>query len=373
MKNIGIIGCGYWGAKHARVVAEYPGACLHSVSDFETERYKAITDKYERVTGTNDYRNLLNNPEIEGIIIAAPASTHYKLALEVLNAGKHVLVEKPLTIFPQEAQHLIDVANQNHLVLMVGHTFEFNPAVEALRQVIMSQVLGELYYLDTARLNLGLYQRDVNVIHDLCPHDISIMIYILGQRPIEVATRGYSVVHGGVVDVAYIEYRFENGLVANSRLSWLSPKKTREMTIVGSQKMAVYDDTLEFGKIQIFDKGVIPPRETEKFAEWKFAYQYGEVYSVPIAEGEPLKLEVADFIECIKTGKAPRTDGVNGRSVVSVLNAAQLSLLNNGRPQPVEYYDAIPLRGFRATRKIKPLEVGASARKAFNNYRQSRP
>ncbi|MBN9393031.1 MAG: Gfo/Idh/MocA family oxidoreductase [Chloroflexi bacterium] len=361
MINVGIIGCGYWGAKHARVVSESAQACLHSVADLDPEKVKAITTKYDTVRGLTDFQALLDDPEIQAVIIATPASTHYNLARQALAAGKHVMVEKPLSVYPQECQQLIDLANQEKLTLMVGHTFEYHPRVEALRKLIRSNELGDLYYLDAARLNLGLYQRDVNVIHDLSPHDISIMIYVLEKRPIEVATRGYSIVHGGVVDLAYIEYRFDNGLVANSRVSWLAPKKVREMTVVGSKKMVVYDDIDDANPIQLFEKGIVPPHETEKFGDWKFAYQYGEAVSVPVRGEEPLKTEIEHFIDCLKTGKKPLTDGINGRTVVSVLHAAQLSLRNNGRPQTVEYYDL--LNRNPVVRSGKPLKVGAIARK----------
>ncbi len=228
MKNIGIIGCGYWGAKHARVLNGLTHARLHSVADLDISKVQAITEKYDEVEGLQDIDTLLANPEIDAVVIATPASSHYKLALQALKSGKHVFVEKPITIYPQEAQRLIEVAEQADLRLMVGHTFEYHPAVEVLRQVVQSGELGDLYYLDAARLNLGLYQRDVNVIHDLCPHDISTMLYVLGEKPVEVVTRGYSMVHGGTVDVAYLEYRFASGFVANSRVSWLAPKKVRE-------------------------------------------------------------------------------------------------------------------------------------------------
>lgn len=358
--NIGVIGCGYWGAKHARVISELPQALLHSVADLDSAKVQAITSKYEGVEGLTDFTALLNNPAVEAVVIATPASTHYDLARQALAAGKHVLVEKPLSIFPQECQHLIDLAGQEKLTLMVGHTFEYHPSVEVLREIVQSGRLGDLYYLDAARINLGLYQRDVNVIHDLSPHDISIMIYVLGQRPVEVATRGYSLVHGGVVDVAYIEYRFANGFVANSRVSWLSPKKVREMTIVGSQKMVVYDDVAETDPIQLFDKGIRPPLETEQFREWKFAYQYGDMESVSVPSGEPLKREIVHFIDCAETGSTPLTNGLSGRAVVSVLHAAQLSLKNNGRPQPVDYYDLV---NQRSQRNGKPIAVGAVARR----------
>jgi len=361
MKNLGVIGCGYWGAKHARVLSELAGARLHSVADLDQEKVKAITDKYPAVKGYHDMAQMLRNPQIEGVVIATPASTHFKLAQQALKAGKHVLVEKPLSLVPQEAQRLIDLATQEKLTLMVGHTFEYHPAVEVLRQIVQSGDLGDLYYLDVARLNLGLYQRDVNVIHDLSPHDISTLIYVLGQRPVEVSTRGYSIVHGDVVDLAYLEYRFPNGLVANSRVSWLAPKKVREMTIVGSQKMVIHDDVSEADPIKIFDKGIQAPRETEQFGEWKFAYHYGEVIVPAIPAGEPLKREVAHFIECIATGKKPLTDGPNGRTVVSVLHAAQLSLKNGGRPQTVEYYDPLPASQGQVHR---PFVAGAEGRRA---------
>lgn len=363
MKNVGVIGCGYWGAKHARVLNSLTNAHLHSVADLDAAKVQAVAEKYPGVESLQDIDRLLANPEIEAVVIATPASSHYKLALQALNAGKHVFVEKPLTLFPQEAEELIEVSEKAGLTLMVGHTFEYHPAVEVLRQVVQSGELGDLYYLDAARLNLGLYQRDVNVIHDLSPHDISTMIYVLGQRPVEVSTRGYSVVHGGVVDVAYIEYRFASGFVANSRVSWLAPKKMREMTIVGSQKMVIYDDVSETDPIMIYEKHIEPPTETEEFKDWKFSYHYGDNRAVPVPSGEPLQIEVAHFIECVETGQKPRTDGHNGRTVVSILHAAQLSLQNGGRAQPVEYQTSADKR-LTKSKGYSSMDVGALARRA---------
>jgi predicted dehydrogenase len=363
MKNIGVIGCGYWGAKHARVLNGLSHVRLHSVADLDKTKVQEIVEKYEGVEGLYNISQLLANPEIDAVVIATPASTHYELTLQALQAGKHVFVEKPITSYPHEAQHLIDVAEQAGLTLMVGHTFEYHPAVEVLRQVVQSSELGDLYYLDAARLNLGLYQRDVNVIHDLSPHDISTMIYVLGQRPVEVSTRGYSMVHGGVVDVAYIEYRFANGFVANSRVSWLAPNKVREMTIVGSQKMVYYDDISETDKIKVFEKYIEPPTETEEFKDWKFSYHYGDVRSVPVPAGEPLQIEVSHFIECVETGCKSRTDGLNGKTVVAILHAAQLSLQNGGRAQPIDY-QAQSNKVVSYPKKYSSLGVGATARRA---------
>lgn len=358
--NIGVIGCGYWGAKHARVLSELPNARLHSVADMDNEKVQAITEKYEGVQGLNDVAKLLENPEIDGVIIATPASSHYQLALQALQAGKHAMVEKPLTLLPEQAQNLINTAQQSNLKLMVGHTFEYHPTVHKLREIVAQKELGDLYYLDMARLNLGLYQRDVNVIYDLSPHDISIMLYVLHQRPVEVTARGYSMVHGGVVDVAYVEYRFPTGIVANSRVSWLAPRKTRELTIVGSQRMVVYDDATGSNVIQLFDKNILPPRETEQFAEWKFAYQYGDTTTLTVSGEEPLKSEISHFIDCITRDLPPQTGGENGRTVVSVLHAAQLSLQNGGRPQLVEYYDE-PVANFEKSGRY--WAVGANARR----------
>jgi predicted dehydrogenase len=359
-KNVSVIGCGYWGAKHARVLSELPQAQLYSVADLDPAKVEAITSKYATVLGNTNIQSVLEDSVVEAVIIATPASTHFSLASQALRAGKHVLVEKPLSILPEEAQQLVELAAQQKLTLMVGHTFEYHPAVEALRDVVQSGELGDLYYLDTARLNLGLYQRDVNVIHDLSPHDISIMVYVLGMRPVQVVARGYSLVHDDVVDVAYLEYRFANGFVANSRVSWLAPKKTREMTIVGSRRMVVYDDVAESDPVQIFDKGITPPQETELFSDWKFAYQYGSTLVKSISKAEPLKREVFHFLECVETGQTPLTSGENGQIVVSVLHAAQLSLANHGRPQFVQYNGDAQLE---TSERSRPVAVGAKARR----------
>lgn len=340
MKRIGVLGCGYWGAKHARVLNELPNVVLHRVADVDAIKAQAIAEKYPGVAWTTSLEALLTDPELDGLIIATPASTHAQLALKALAVGKHVMVEKPLALYPDQAQALIDEAQANKLTLMVGHTFEYHPAVHALHQIVQEGTLGRLYYLDIARLNLGLYQRDVNVIYDLSPHDISIMIYVLGERPIAVNARGYSMVHRGVVDVAYIEYHFASGLVANSRVSWLSPNKVRELTLVGSNRMAVYNDITPEAMLQIHDRGIVPPTETENFTDWKFAYQYGATAIVPLPLDEPLKTEIQHFVDCITTGRTPLTDGRNGQQVVAVLHAAQQSLLHGGRYQAVDYADA---------------------------------
>jgi predicted dehydrogenase len=337
MINAGVIGCGYWGAKHARVCNELSECRLHSVSDLDLEKARSIAGAWPGAQVASSVDALLSEPALDAVIVATSASTHYDLACRVLAAGKHVLVEKPLSLFPWQARDLIDRARSAAKTLMVGHTFEYNPAVEALKEVVDSGELGKLYYLDFARLNLGLYQRDVNVMYDLSPHDISVMNFILGERPTHVHARGYSMLHEEVIDVAYIEYRFASGVVANSRVSWLAPQKVRETTIVGSMKMALYDDSSDTPPIQIFEKNIAPPVETERYEDWRFAYHYGPVRSLEIPNAEPLKRQMEHFLHCIVTGEGPRTSGENGLSVVCALDAAQRSAAAGGTVERVEY------------------------------------
>jgi predicted dehydrogenase len=339
MRNIGIIGCGQWGAKHARVCQNIPGWRLIRVADLQYEKAQALAQSYSGVTACRDFQELLADPQIEAVILATPASTHYDLALMALEAGKHTLVEKPLTLQPQQSQGLLELSHQRGLTLMVGHTFEYNPAIEILRTLVQSGELGTLYYLDMARLNLGLYQRDVNVVYDLCPHDISMMIAVLGERPISVSARGHSLMHGGVIDMAYIEYRFAGGLAVNSQVSWLAPLKVRQMTLVGSRKMVIFDDTSLTAPIRIFETHITPPDETERYEDWQHAYHYGPITTPAVPGGEPLRRQAEHFFACIGQSAVPLTDGVNGRNVVSVLDAVQRSIQNRARPFSVYYMD----------------------------------
>jgi predicted dehydrogenase len=241
-------------------------------------------------------------------------------------AGKHVLVEKPLAATAADAERLIQLAKEHNRVLMVGHTFLYNPAVHALRELVQEGVLGEIFYVDAQRLNLGLFQRDINVIWDLAPHDISILLYVLGMQPLSVGATGNAYVQPGIEDVAYVQLGFQNGVRASIHVSWLDPNKVRQITVVGSKKMAVYDDVSTLDKIRVYDKGVDLPTPTTNFGEFQLSYRYGEIRIPHVASTEPLRLECQHFLECIQGGRQPLSDGAQGLAVVRVLETAQAAL-----------------------------------------------
>lgn len=332
MVNVGIVGCGYWGAKHVRVFSTLPEAKLTIVCDKDKDKLKEVRDQYPYVARTSDYTDLLGD-SVDAIVIATPVGSHYQLAREALLHGKHVLAEKPLTASNKEALELIRLARKQNKVLMVGHTFMYHPAVDYLRQLIKSGELGEIYYIDTARLNLGLIRPDVNVIWDLAPHDASIILYILDMEPISVSARGAAHFDPTVHDVAYLELKFDKEILAHIHVSWLDPCKVRRVTIVGSKKMAVYNDVSDLEKIRIYDKGVTMPLDNDNFAGWPPRYRFGDVVIPFISNAEPLKLECSDFLTCIREGKNPRSDGWTGLKVVNILETAHRSLMNGGGTQ----------------------------------------
>jgi predicted dehydrogenase len=269
-------------------------------------------------------------PHVDAVIVATPPTTHFPLALEAITAGRHVLVEKPLCPTSREARRLIAAAADADVVLMTGHTFEYNPAVWKLRELVHSRALGDVYYLDSARLNLGLYQTDVNVILDLAPHDVSIINHVLGVPPIAVQAWASRHAQPRFEDVAYLRLIYANDkLAANIHVSWLDPCKVRRVTAVGSAKMAVYDDLAVEERIRVMDKGVSPRPGSDDLTQPPMSYRYGDITSPFVASDEPLSLQDAHFARCVLTGASPNTDGANGLAVVEVLEAAQLSLQLN--------------------------------------------
>lgn len=331
MLKVGVIGCGYWGPKLARNFHELPESELAWASDLRQERLDHLKGLYPQVQTTEDYRDLLAS-DVEAIVIATPVSTHHRLALEALRAGKHVLIEKPIAASIQEAEEIVTEGDQQNRVVMVGHTFEYNPAVEAVRSIVAGGELGEIYYVNGTRVNLGLFQPDINVVWDLAPHDISILLFVLGLNPETVSARGgvYVQRRRGVHDVAYLTLYFPNGVLADVRVSWLDPCKIRRYTIVGSEKMLVYDDIESENKILIYNKGVEAPPYSDTEEEFHLSYRYGEVAPYPVRWMEPLSMECQHFVDCIQAGKEPRSSGRVGLKVVKVLEAAQRSLLNGG-------------------------------------------
>jgi predicted dehydrogenase len=331
MIGVGVIGAGYWGPKHIRNFSQLPGARLVMVADLDSSRLASVQAQYREVTTTRDHRDLMLSPEIDAVVIATPVSTHFRLAREALLAGKHVLVEKPMVTTSEEAERLIEIAESGKRVLMTGHTFLFNTAVEALRDLIRGKQLGEVYYVHAQRLNLGLFQRDINVIWDLAPHDVSILLHMLGSEPVAVSAHGSAHVRPGIEDVAYVHIIFENGVRAELHLSWLDPNKVRRLTVVGSQKMVVYDDVETLEKVRIYDKGVDAPPHTDTFGDFQLSYRYGDITIPHLPSTEPLRRECEHFLQCIETGALPVCNGMQGLHVVRVLEAAQASLSDEGR------------------------------------------
>lgn len=328
--RIGVIGAGYWGPHLIRNVSEMSEARLCGIADLSSERLRSLQSRYPQVLLTQDYRDLLTD-DIDALVIATPVKTHSALAREALRAGKHVLIEKPLTRTSSEALSLIHLAEQKGLALMVGHTFEYNPAVIALRDIIRSGDIGVVLYVDAARLNLGQFRYDINVLWDLAPHDISIMNLLLEAEPTHVSARGSSCVHPtNMHDVAYLELRYPNGVMGHIHVSWLEPAKVRRFTVVGDEKMIVYNDVATEEKLRIYDKGVIKSTSSGDFADFQLSYRYGGISIPAIPSGEPLKLEIGHFVDCIQQGNVPQSDGWSGLHVTRVLEAADKSLHNGG-------------------------------------------
>lgn len=331
MVRVAVVGAGYWGPNLIRNFVQLDRAFIKVVCDLDKEKLKKIKSLYPAIETTTDYDGLLKREDIDAVAVATSPSTHYSLVKKALDAGKHVLVEKPFTLESRHGEELIALAKKKKLVLMVGHTFEYTPAVNKLKDLIESGELGDVYYVYIHRLNLGLFQKDTNVVWDLAPHDISILLYILGETPASVSATGASHVVKGVEDVAFLTIKFGNGRLGHIHVSWLDPSKIRKTVVVGSKKMVVYDDVEPLEKIKIYDKGVKKHDDYKTFGEFQLSYNYGDIHIPKLSTAEPLGIECGHFLECIKEGKTPRSSGEVGLNVVKVLEAAEESIKNNGR------------------------------------------
>jgi predicted dehydrogenase len=331
--GVGVIGAGYWGPKHIRNFVALR-ARTDWLADVNIARLEAVKNDYPHLRTTTDYRELLAAPEVDAVVVATPVSTHAPLAAEALRAGKHVLVEKPLAHSSSAAEELVQLAEARGLVLMVGHTFLFNPAVTYLRDLIRSGELGQIYYAHSQRLNLGIFQTDINVMWDLAPHDVSILMYLLDLPVTRASAYGRAYVRPQIEDVAHVNLTFGDCVHAMIHVSWLDPNKVRRMTVVGSRKMVVYDDVEALEKIRIFDKGVEPP-PVSGFGEFQLSYRYGNITVPHLPSIEPLRAECHHFLECIETGQVPLTHGRHGLEVVRVLESAEASLRDSGGAYPV--------------------------------------
>ncbi|MFZ0806341.1 MAG: Gfo/Idh/MocA family oxidoreductase [Candidatus Sulfotelmatobacter sp.] len=334
MIRIGVVGCGYWGPNLVRNFVETQGAQVACVSDLRADRLKLVSSRYPAVQTTQNFRELMENPAIDAVAIATPVSTHYELALRALQEGKHVLVEKPLASNTDQVQRLMDVARKRNLVLMVDHTFVYTGAVRKIRELVDSGGLGEIYYYDSVRVNLGLFQHDVNVLWDLAVHDLSIMDYVLPFRPCAVSAAGLSHVPGGTENIAYLTLFFEGSQIAHIHANWLAPVKLRRTLIGASRKMIVYDDLDQAEKIKVYDKGITlnSQQNPEKLYQALVGYRTGDMLAPQIDTTEALRREADHFVACIQQSAEPETGGNAGLRVVAILEAASRSMTQRGRP-----------------------------------------
>ncbi|MEK6715182.1 MAG: Gfo/Idh/MocA family oxidoreductase [Candidatus Omnitrophota bacterium] len=334
MIKVAVIGCGYWGPNLIRNLFEIKEAEVSYCCDLQASQLQSAKDRYPTLKITKDYKDILRDADIDAVVIATPADTHYGIAKEFLLAGKHVMVEKPLTFDLGQAEELVDISKKAGKILMVGHTFEYNPAVIKAREYIEKGELGKVYYLASRRVNLGIVRSDINALWNLAPHDISILIYLIGSMPEVVKAWGSAFIQDDIEDVVFLYLHFPGNITAHVQVSWLDPNKIRETVIVGSKKMIVYDDIDNDGKIKIYDKGVDKIEynnfQSPVYADYQLRLRTGDLLIPKIDSYEPLKKECQHFIDCIRQNKIPLTDGENGLRVVKVLAAAQKSLKNNG-------------------------------------------
>src|SRR5260221_7257325 len=336
--RIGVLGCGYWGPNHIRVFSSLhsAGARMAAAADRDEERRRSVADLYPDLRLEAEAEAVVASPDVDAVVIATPVHTHYPLARQALLAGKHVLVEKPFVTEVEQAEELIALARREGRVLMAGHTFEYTAAVNRIRAMVAEAALGDVLYVRSERVNLGLFQKDINVLWDLAPHDVSILLYVLQAMPTHVSATGSWHVTEGVEDVVILTMEFRPALMANVIVSWLDPRKVRQMTVVGNRKMLVYDDLSANEKIRVYDRGVDGPKRYESFGDFQYSYRYGDIVTPMLKESEPLRAECAHFLDCIRTGAAPRSGGDVGLRVTRVLCAAQRSLRNLHRRVPVE-------------------------------------
>jgi predicted dehydrogenase len=328
--NVGVVGCGYWGPNLIRNLRQLSECDLKLICDANEGRLGHMRRLYPGVETTARFEDLIEREELDAVVIATPVRFHYGMAKAALEAGKHVFIEKPMARTAAEAEELKELAETMGLVVMVGHTFLFSPAVRRMKEIVEGGDIGPVQYISARRLNLGLYQKDINVAWDLAPHDISIILYLLDEHPEAVTCQGSSHVSRGIEDVTMMNLTFARERCGFIHNSWLDPKKVRQMTVVGSKRMIVYDDTEPLEKLRIYDARVEVPPRYDTFAEFTYSYHYGDVYVPYLKQDEPLKLECQHFLECVREGKQPITGGKLGLEVVRILEGASKSLQQKG-------------------------------------------
>jgi predicted dehydrogenase len=334
--NLAVIGCGYWGPNLVRNFRSLPDVKVGVICDKSQERLDHLGKLYPEVQKTTELTRIIDDTSIDTVAIATPVSTHHALAAMCLKAGKHTFVEKPLAVTSAQCCQLIDLAEKRTLTLMVGHTFVYTATVRKIKEIVDSGEIGDLMYISCRRLNLGLFQKDINVAWDLAPHDISIILYIVGKEPVSVNCQGKAHVTPGIEDITNISLSFQNGGFATIQSSWIDPRKVREITLIGTKKMIVYDDTEPLEKIKIYDKRVEAPPHYDTFGEFQYAYHYGDILSPFVRQEEPLRAECQHFVDCIDKGNRPDSNGDDGLAVVRILEAATESLRSGGDTIPLE-------------------------------------
>lgn len=330
MIRIGIIGYGYWGPNLARNLAETPGATVAKIADLDANKRALVRRRYPGVDTTADFRALIADPTVDAVVIATPVRSHFEIAMAALQAGKHVWLEKPMAETSQQARALTDEAERRGKVLYVDHTFIYTGAVQKIAEIIRSGDLGRLYYYNSTRINLGLFQRDVSVISDLAVHDFSILQYILKEHPLAVSASGTNHFPGTPENLAYITLFYESGTIAHTNVSWLAPVKVRQILIGGSRKMIAYDDLEQSEKIKVYDKGVSFTDDPNQIQEMRVGYRTGDMWAPKLAATEALRTAAEHFVACIEEGRTPDTDGRFGARLVELIEAATASMRNRG-------------------------------------------
>lgn len=339
--KVGVVGCGYWGPNLIRNFRSLPDCSLKMMCDLSEDRLKHLRSLYPEVKGETEFGHMLNGAGLDAIVVATSVKSHYPMAKAALLAGKHTFIEKPMAASSEQCEELIEIAKKKGLVLMIGHTFLYSPAVRKIKEIVEWGDLGDIRYISARRLNLGLFQKDINVAWDLAPHDLSIILHIMNEMPITVNCRGSAHVTPGVEDVTSMCLTFAKDRSAIVHSSWLDPRKIREMTIVGSKRMIVYDDVAQLEKIRVFDVRVERPPHYDTFAEFHYAYHYGDVYVPYIKQEEPLKTECQHFLDCIRDSKTPLSNGDQGLDMVKILEASSLSLKQNGSAIRLDQLDTL--------------------------------
>jgi len=333
MINIGVIGCGYWGPNLIRNFNELSDSNLLAICDLDESKLNKIKRRYPYVKTFKDYHDLLRDSLLEAVVVATPAFTHYSVVKECILAGKDTFVEKPLTLKVEEGREILEVARRKRKILMVGHLLEYHPAINKLKEYIDKGELGDIYYIYSQRVNLGEIKAEENALFSFAPHDISVILYLLGKEPEEVSAQGMSYLQNNVEDVVFITLYFPGKVLAHIHVSWLDPHKIRKMTIVGSKKMAVFDDMETANKLILYDRGVKRVNNNHHYNSFgeALSLRFGDIHIPRINSGEPLKLECQHFLDCIKNKKKPKSDGKDGLRVVKILEAAQKSLKAGGK------------------------------------------